>query len=224
MKTIGLVMATAMLGSVALYAQDTESMPVTLGVKVGIPITNMFSANNTTEFGQTVPSPFSAAEPRYEWGVSGEFHLYKNLRFELDGLIKRGNFNSGFPYAGGGIAYQPTNFNWWEIPGLIKTDVRLGHVRPFVDFGATLRHISTIQQYTYAAGLPGGFSIDDNSIALHNRNSYGGVAGLGITFKEGPLHVSPEIRYTRWANSAFEGVGGFKTNLDQGDFLLGITF
>jgi hypothetical protein len=213
-----------MFGAVALHAQDNETRPVDLGFKVGVPITNMFSASNTSEFNQTVPgSAFSSAVPRYEFGVSGEFHLYKNLRFELDGIYKRGGFSSALPWASGGFAYRPTNFNWWEVPGLIKTNVTLGHVRPFVDFGAALRHISTIGQTTYAAGLLGGMTMTDNSIALHNRNSYGGVAGIGITFKKGPFKVSPEVRYTRWANEAFE-YNGLRTNLDQGDFLLGISW
>jgi hypothetical protein len=222
-KTI-LVIATAALGAASLYAQNAESLPIDLGFKVGVPITNMFSASNTSEFNQTIPgSPFSSAVPRYEFGVSGGFHLYKGLRFEVDGIYKRGGFESVFANGGSGFAYSPTTFNWWEIPGLIKTDVSLGHVRPFVDFGAALRHISTIDQTTYAAGLFDGVSMTDNSMALHNRNSYGGVAGIGITFKKGALRISPEVRYTRWANEAFEYTG-FRTNLNQGDFLLGINF
>jgi hypothetical protein len=224
MKKSLLAVTAIMLGAVSLYAQNSESMPVDLGFKVGVPITNMFSASNTSEFGQTMPgSAFSSAVPRYEFGVSGEFHLYKNLRFELDGIYKRGGFSSALPWARGGFAYRPTNFNCWEIPGLIKTNVTMGHVRPFVDFGAALRHISTIGQTTYAAGLLGGMALTDNSIALHNRNSYGGVAGIGITFKKGPFKLSPEVRYTRWANEAFE-YNGLRTNLDQGDFLLGISW
>lgn len=224
MNKTGLIVLTAFLSAASIYAQDSETMPISLGVKVGVPITNMFSASNTSEFGQNVPgSPFSSAVPRYEFGVSGEFHLYKNLRFEVDGIVKHGGFDSAFPWSGGGYAYRPTTFNWWEIPGLFKTNVSMGHVRPFVDFGAALRHISTIDQTTYAAGLFDGMSFTDNSIALRNRNSYGGVAGLGITFKRGPVRISPEVRYTRWANGAFEGPG-FLTNLNQGDFLLGISF
>lgn len=222
-----LVIATAILGAVSLYGQDSEShMPVTLGLKIGIPVTDMFSAGNTTQFGnnQTVPgSAFSSAVPRYEFGVSAEFHLPKHLRFEIDGLVKRGGFDSALPYAGGGFAYRPTTFNWWEVPGLFKYNVAMGHFRPFIDFGASLRHISTIDQTTYAAGLFDGTSMTDNSIALHNRNSVGGVAGFGITFKKGPFELTPEARYTRWANEAFE-VGGLHTNLDQGDVLLGISF
>ena len=65
--------------------------------------------------------------------------------------------------------------------------------------------------------------MSDNSIALHNRNSYGGVAGFGITFKKEPFELTPEARYTRWANEAFQ-TNGLRTNLDQGDVLLGLVF
>jgi hypothetical protein len=225
MKKNLFVIATALIGAVALYGQDTEShMPVNLGFKVGIPVTDMFSASNTTQFGQNIPgSGFTSAVPRYEFGLSGEFHLPKHLRFEIDGLYKRGGFDSALPWAGGGLAYRPTTFNSWEIPGLFKYNVTMGHFRPFIDFGASLRHISTISETTYAAGLFNGVATSDNSIALHNRNSYGGVAGIGFTFKKGPFELSPEARYTRWANEAFQ-TNGLRTNLDQGDVLLGITF
>jgi hypothetical protein len=204
----------------SLYAQ--ESYIPTLGFKVGVPITDMFSARNTSEFNDTLNgSPFTSAVPRYEFGVSAEFHIFNNLDFEVDGIYKRGGFNSYLP-VDGVSAYRPTTFNNWEIPGLFKYNLSIGHLRPFVDVGASLRHISTISQWTDAPGLVSpGFT--DNSIALRNRNSYGGVAGIGITFKEGPLRLSPEVRYTRWANEAFE-YPGLKTNLDQADFLLGIAF
>jgi hypothetical protein len=221
-----LLIATTLLGAGMLYAQDTEHMPINLGFKVGIPVTDMFSASNTTLFNgnQNVPgSSFSSAVPRYEFGVSGEFHLPKHLRFEVDGIYKRGGFSSALPWAGGGLAYRPTTFNNWEIPGLFKFNLAAGHFRPFFDVGASLRHISTISQTTYAAGLLANTAMTDNSIVLHNRNSYGGVAGFGFTFKKGPFELSPEARYTRWANEAFQ-TNGLRTNLDQGDVLLGITF
>lgn len=142
-------------------------------------------------------------------------------RFEIDGIFKRGGFNSVTPL-GGGVAYQPTTFNNWEIPGMFKFNVLGGHLRPFLGIGASLRHTSTISDFTYAPGLTGP-ALADNTIALHNRNSFGGVAAMGITFKEGPFELSPQARYTRWANEAFEAKG-LCTNLDQGDVLLGITF
>src|SRR5579884_1715616 len=172
----GLVLLAA--GAMSLAAQNSEEhMPVTLGFKVGIPVTDMFSAGNTTMFGGSNVLPgsnYASAVPRYEFGVSGEFHLPKHLRFEIDGLFKRGGFDSALPFgSGGGLAYRPTTFNNWEIPGLFKFNLHGGHYRPFFDVGASLRHISTVTEWTYAPGLviPG---LSNNSIALHNRNSVGG--------------------------------------------------
>jgi hypothetical protein len=223
MRKVSLI-GIMVLGAVSLHAQESN-MPVKLGFKIGIPVTDMFAASNTTQFGNTIPGPYTSSVPRYEFGVSGEFRLPMNLRFEIDGLFKRGGFNSALPFGpSGSLAYRPTTFNNWEIPGLFKYNLSMGRFRPFVDFGASLRHISTITQTTYAAGLS--FPrISDNAIELHNRNSFGGVAGFGFTFKRGPFELTPEARYTRWANQSFVGEqGNLRTNLDQGDVLLGISF
>jgi hypothetical protein len=214
-----------LLGAMSLYAQDSEShMPVTLGFKVGMPITDMFSAGNVGYLNGSIPgSTYNAATPKYILGVSGEFHVYKRFRLEVDGLYKRTGFStSGLYGSTGSNFYQSTGANVWEVPALLKTNITIGHVRPFVDFGASLRHISSIQNNQFLPGLPSGIILD-NVDGLHNRNSYGGVAGIGITFKKGPFELSPEVRYTRWANESFQ-INGLRSNLDQGDFLLGISF
>jgi hypothetical protein len=217
------VMTLIAFGAVSLHAQTSESRAVQLGFKVGIPVTEMFSTSNN-QFGNVPGAGFSFHQPRYEFGVTGEFKLPRRLRFEIDGLYKRGGFNSALPWGNTGqLAFRPTTFNSWEIPGLFKYQFSAGHFRPFVDFGAALRHISTVGETTSAPGVLISQS-NDNSIALHNRNSFGGVAGIGLMFKRGPFELSPEVRYTRWANSSFQYGSGFRTNLDQGDVLLGITF
>jgi hypothetical protein len=215
------LLMTVMLagGAMSLFAQETQ-LPVTLGLKVGVPVTNMLSASNTSWLNGSTPGDYSAHTPRYEFGVSGEFHLPHNIRFEVDGLFKRNGFDSAIPGVSSTV-YRPTSFNDWEIPGLFKFNVLHGHFRPFVDVGAVYRHISTISQMTY--GLGPDAILSDNSSALSHRNTYGGVAGFGITFKKGPFELTPEARYTRWANQSFDAVG-LRTNLDQGDVLLGISF
>src|SRR3954462_7617716 len=144
----GLALMTAGLA----LGQNSEHMPVTLGLKVGVPVTDMFSTSNTGTLGVAslgttgLPgSNYSSHTPRYILGASAEFHLPLHLRFEVDGLYKRGAFNSSVPF-GGGTAYRPTSLNWWEVPGLFKYNISMGHFRPFIDFGATFRHISTITQ------------------------------------------------------------------------------
>ena len=233
MKKIS-VLACLLISAGVLFAQDQDEghWPVTLGLKGGVPITGMFSASNTGILGTSVlgngngqlpGSSFSSHTSRYILGGSAEFRVpFHHLRFEADALYKRGGFNSALPF-GSSLAYRPTSLNWWEFPGLFKFNVSLGHYRPFFDVGASLRHISSITEVTYA---PDNFQgiYNNNSIAMRNRNSFGGVAGFGIAFKKGPFELTPEVRYTRWANQAFTSSSGLRTNLDQGDFLLGLSF
>jgi len=172
----GLILASAM----SLFAQDSEThLPVTLGLKFGVPITDMFSANNVGYLNGNIPgSTYNASTPKYILGVSGEFHLYKRFRLEVDGLYKRTGFStSGLYGSTGSNFYQSTGANIWEIPALIKTNITVGHIRPFVDFGASLRHISSIQNNQFLPGIPNGIILN-NVDGLHNRNSYGGVAGF----------------------------------------------
>ena len=62
----------------------------------------------------------------------------KHLRLEVDGLYKRAGFAaSSTDNIFGGSGYYNTRMNVWEIPALLKTNVTLGHVRPFIDFGAS---------------------------------------------------------------------------------------
>jgi hypothetical protein len=219
------ILTMFVFSAAALYAQDSEThLPVTLGVMVGVPITDMFSASNTTAFDNSIPnSPYTSATPRYELGVSGEIHLVKHLRLEVDGIWRRAGFaTSGLYGLTGSDFYSTVRLNEWEVPALVKTNITLGHLRPFVEVGASLRHISGIQNDEFLPVLAYGITTNSTD-ALQNRNSFGGVAGFGITFKKGSVEISPEVRYTRWANESFEATG-LRTNLDQGDALLGISF
>ena len=224
------ILGIAILGASSLLAQSSDThMPVTLGVKIGIPVTDMFDASNTTLFNgnQSVPgSSYTSAVPRYEFGVSAEFHLPYHLRFEVDGLYKRAGFatqnNSAVAFGTATTGYYNSHFNVFEVPGVFKYNIAMGHYRPFVDFGASMRHIAGISQSSYFTGVPL-YYYNNNTPELRNRNSFGGVAGFGITFKKGPFELTPEARYTRWANESFSAAG-LRTNLDQGDVLLGISF
>ena len=208
-----LSLAVFALGASTLFAQGYESdKPFTFGFKVGVPVTDMFASRNTSLFnGNLADSNYYSSVPRYTFGLSGEFKMPKHLRLEVDGLYKRAGYaasNTGDIFGGSGD--YNTKMNVWEIPALLKTNITLGHVRPFIDFGASLRHVSSFQTTGY---MPGAIypTIYNNSPDLHNRNSYGGVAGIGITFKFGVFELSPEARYTRWANQSF-AAPGFRTN------------
>ena len=194
-------------------------LPVQIGLKGGMPLSDTFSTSGAAGM------RFNSAVRRYIVGASGEFRIFGRVSLEVDTLFRR----VGFDYSGPDVdavstLRRSTVANWWEFPGLFKVALGSGTVRPFVDFGASLRHISSIRETTYTVA---NFApiINDNSVVLIHRNSFGGVAGVGANLVYKKLRFSPEARYTRWANEAFySGSGLLHTNKDQVDFLVGFTF
>jgi hypothetical protein len=66
---------------------------------------------------------------------------------------------------------------------------------------------------------------------LQKNTTAGFVIGGGIDIHAIFLHISPEIRFTRWnstqisaAGSTLDTVGLLHSNLNQGEFLVGFTF
>jgi hypothetical protein len=203
-----------------LTAASLSAQTVTLGLKGGVPLYSIFDTNRPTSPSQ---STYSSATRRYLVGPSAEFGV-GHFRFEVDAIFKRLGWDSDSLNASGtGVVSRSSVANQWEFPGLIKFDLSLGRFRPFVNVGASLRHISSLRQRTTSAGAPFPV-IEDNVAEIRNRNSYGGVAGIGFAFKYNRFRLSPEARYTRWANRAFSNDGLFKSNLDQADFIVGLTF
>jgi hypothetical protein len=190
--------------------------PVSIGVKGGVPIMDFFETVKGND------ANYVTNTKRYIVGPTVEFHLPARFSIEVDGLYKR----AGFQYQQTGGASQissRTVANAWEFPALVKWEIVPGPVRPFVDVGASFRHISGIRQIRNVAGtvteLP-------NSPEFNKRNDIGLAAGFGVAFKAGPVRISPEFRYVRWGSESFRDPVGalLRTNRNQGDFLLGFTF
>ena len=61
--------------------------------------------------------------------------------------------------------------------------------------------------------------------AVVNKNSTAGfVMGAGVDLHLG-VHIMPEFRYTRWSSAQIVDPSSFlKSNQNQAEFLLGITF
>jgi hypothetical protein len=53
----------------------------------------------------------------------------------------------------------------------------------------------------------------------------GFVVGGGVDIHAVFLHISPEIRFTRWNSTQIsDALGLLRSNLNQGEFLVGLTF
>jgi opacity protein-like surface antigen len=189
-----------------------------LGVKGGVPITDAFDVARGTN------ASYATDTKRYLLGATFELHLPARFSLEVDGLYKR----LGYSYeATGPTVTARTVANSWEFPVLGKFEILPGPIRPFVDAGISLRHLSGIKQIRQTISGATFDRVELNSATEFNkRNDVGLAVGLGVAFKVGPVRISPEFRYTRWGGEALRDPINalLRTNRNQGDFMVGLTF
>jgi hypothetical protein len=108
-----------------------------------------------------------------------------------------------------------TRFSTWEFPILAKYRFKFPIVRPYIDAGPSFRTTTSGTRYL---------------------SNHGIAVGGGLDIKALFLHVSPEIRYTRWGSDSSHGSipagssrlsfgpGYAQSNLNQVEFLVGLSF
>ena len=205
-----------LLSSAILIAPALQAQPISFGAKAGVPILDFFETTKGNE------ASYFTNTKRYLIGGTVEFHLPWRFSIEVDGLYRR----LGYQYEQSipnNTFTTKTVANSWEFPALVKWEIIPGPIRPFVDTGASFRNISGIQQIRNIAGTDTNIS---TATEFNKRNDIGFVAGFGIAFKAGPVRLSPEFRYTRWGSENFRDPirSLLRTNRNQGDFMLGLTF
>ncbi len=212
-------LATLLLCTViAAYPQGFSA-----GVKAGVPVTDAFHT------GSNGPLQFFSQTKRLTVGPTFELRLPFGLGIEFDALYKRLNYdrNSNLIDA---ISLAATTGNAWEFPLLAKYRVGHGPIKPYIDGGVSFNNLSGLTQFTRNTFFPGSRVTTSSGTPLELRNRFrsGVVLGGGLELHALFLRISPEIRYTRWDRDSFIdsccGGGIFRSNRNQADFLLGITF
>ena len=225
-----LLLATSFLATLsvplALASGGTESdqafqRPVTFGLTAGVPIVDPFLAGSAPHLN------YSFVNHRYILGPTVEFRLPNGLGLELDGLFNRLDFRSSA--MGVDVTQRShTTANSWEFPLLLK--YRLSHLNrsmaPFLEAGSSFRVLSDLNQTRQLVGIIRGPVVrTDSSLELQNRFTPGFVVGGGIDLRAGPLHIAPQIRYTRWGWDNFQDpTQVFRSDLNQVGFMVGIRF
>jgi hypothetical protein len=193
---------------------------VSVGVKAGVPLTDFVDAAKGDH------SAYFTNTKRYTVGPTVEFHIPARFSFEIDALYKRFGFD-GQSMVADGSTLTGTRGNSWEFPILAKFEIVPGPVRPFVDAGASIRHITGIKQVRQIISA-GTFSIVElnNPPEFNKDTDVGLVFGAGIALKVGRVRISPEFRYTRWGGENLRDPVSalLRTQRNQGDFLVGFTF
>jgi hypothetical protein len=154
-----------------------------------------------------------------------ELRLPFGLGVEFDALYRRVNYNDSFFAIGASTASRTTG-NAWEFPLLAKYRFPSKIVRPYVEAGIAWDTLSgLIQTTTHETGSSFFFTTTTSSPSeLRHSTVKGFVMGAGIDVHALLIHVSPELRYTRWDNQHFFAPGLIESNQNQLEFLIGLTF
>lgn len=199
------------------------SQPFSFGVKGGVPLTDFISVVNS-------PSPvFNAlvTTNRYIIGPTAELRLPLGLGVEFDALYRHFNANADTP----GL-HQALSSGDWEFPLLAKYRFPVPIVKPYVDAGVAWDRLSGLTQTQTITGvIPSGPGVVPvapvtQEFLVHSNTVAGFVMGGGVDVHALVLHISPEVRYTRWNSQHFTktALSIVQSNQNQVEFLVGLTF
>ncbi len=198
---------------------------LSFGVKGGVPLTDATEGNFS-----------SPAMKRYVVGPTAELKLPFSFAFEADALYRRTGYDMTVRDFGLTSGTQ-VRANSWEFPLLVKHYMgpSLLPLRLYLSGGYVVRKTSGVDGsvHTFGTDSVSGQVIDttahyDGSYLRQDDPTHGLAVGGGARLHLGPLHISPEIRYTRWAGIALsdqQSHGVFaQSTQNQLDVLVGLTF
>jgi opacity protein-like surface antigen len=203
-----------LLGAVSAWAQLFS-----YGVRAGMPLNNFLDAAKSQQFA------FNSTTNRYIVGPTAELHLPFGLGVEFDILYRRLDYN-GSATLMNIVSNSRTTGNAWEFPLLAKYRFPMKIVHPYVDAGVAWDKLSGLTQTITSTFVALTTTTTTSTPAeLNTTATRGFVMGAGLSVKVLVIHVSPEIRFTRWGAQHFIDPGGLlHSNVNQGEFLVGITF
>jgi len=197
------------------------AQPFAVGVKGGVPLTDFI--NTVTSPGPDLDS-FGTNTNRYIVGPTAELYLPGGFGVEFDALYRHLNYNVHDEVVD--LLSGKTTGNAWEFPLLAKYRLPFPGIKPFVDGGVSFDTLQGMEQ-TLSSVLPSGTTTTTTTHPeeLRHNTIYGVAVGGGVEIRVAFLHLSPEIRYTRWAEQHFRDPNDLlHWNENQAEFLLGITF
>jgi hypothetical protein len=169
------------------------AQPLSAGVKFGAPLTDAISVQS--------PNPLSyiADTNRFVIGPYVEVRLPASFAIEVDALYRSFSFSS---------LQNSASASNWEFPVLIKRKFLKGPVRPYLEGGVVLSHLS-VKDVT----------------EVNHRSNYGIALGGGVEIHALVLHITPELRYEGFVFQDFSSPGGIlHSNRNQLLAMVGISF
>jgi hypothetical protein len=172
------------------------------GIKGGVPLTDAFS-DQTTMGVDLVTHTYSNSR-NYVIGPTVELSLPFGFSVEADALYRPLNLvidNTVVPQP---LARSSTDISSWEFPILGKYHfLHTPIVKPYVEAGPTFRHVGAEGSYLSNSGF---------------------ALGAGVDLHLLLIRVTPEIRFSRWSGDGAATFVRPASQLNQAEFLIGISF
>jgi hypothetical protein len=200
-----------------LCAGILSAQPFSVGVKGGVPLTG------------DLDTYYAISESRrYTVGPMVTAGLPLGFRLEFDALYRRVGFRTDFSDTFGDSFAERDRGNSWEFPILVRRALWRG---VYAGIGYAPRAINgsgQVNSITVTSISPVIKTYSERPIPGSWSTTHGVVSAVGIEKRWGPLHIAPEVRYTRWNRPAVEVFGsrGFsiQSSQNQVDLLVGIRF
>jgi hypothetical protein len=187
---------------------------ISFGVEVGVPATGSFDT------GFIYRGSFDPTTTRYVVGPAFEVRLGGRFAAEFNALYQPFSFRQS------NMIITPssskTTGSLWQFPVLLRYRILEGPIHPYVTAGPSVQIATNITETNTI--------INSMPVVSHpppERRAIAGVAaGAGLGFSLGRLHISPEIRYTRWATENFDFTESnhVGTKLNQVQILVAVMF
>ncbi|MCX6631125.1 MAG: outer membrane beta-barrel protein [Candidatus Solibacter sp.] len=205
-----------------LWAAAAFSQPFSFGVKGGMPMTDFVNTATSGRF------TASTATSRYIVGPTAELRLPFGLGVEVDLLYRHFHYSSsgGIGSIASNLTNMDTTAGAWEFPLLAKYRFKGKHIRPFLDAGVAWDKLSGLTQTVQSVVASVSKSTTTSTpLELSKDVTRGYVMGGGVDVKVLLIHISPEVRFTRWGAKHFIDPNGLlNSKVNQAEFLVGITF
>jgi hypothetical protein len=189
------------------FAASASAQLFSAGIKAGIPVTDSFQ-NLTTPAatGNDVNVHTYSSSKKFVAGGMVELHLPFGFSIEADGLYRPLRLITDTTVTGQpGMGRDSVNYTSWELP--IVGKYRFLHtplIKPYVEAGPNFRFLDTLPS--------------------HFMSNHGVALGGGVEFKAYKLRISPELRYTRWGADSSGFTFDAKSNRNQAELMIGVSF
>ena len=192
------------------------AQPFSAGIKGGLPLTDFLSVVQGTSTTNT---------DHYIVGPEVEVRLPFGLGIEFDALYRHFSYTNVVGSAENAITSTGSSGNW-EFPLVVKYRFPSKIVRPYLEAGVAWDTLQGLKNsVTYAVCTTGVCTAPTTAPpAVTSQSTMGVVLGGGLDIHAFVIHVTPELRFTRWAQQYFNLSGVLNSGKNQAEFLVGFTF